>query len=51
MGRACALGDTVLRIRMEGQGHELDPGALLGQLIADCFAGVPAVGNCLYTAN
>jgi dienelactone hydrolase len=46
MGRACALRDTVLRIRMEGQGHELDPGALLGQWIADRFAGVPAVGNC-----
>jgi pimeloyl-ACP methyl ester carboxylesterase len=46
MGRACALRDTVLRIRMEGQGHELDPGALLGQWITDRFAGVPAVGNC-----
>jgi pimeloyl-ACP methyl ester carboxylesterase len=46
MGRVCALGDTILRIRMEGQGHKLDPGALLGQWIADRFAGVPAVGNC-----
>jgi pimeloyl-ACP methyl ester carboxylesterase len=46
MGRACALGDTILRIRMEGQGHKLDPGALLGEWIADRFAGVPAVGNC-----
>ena len=46
MGRACALRDTVLRIRMEGQGHELDPGAQLGQWIADRFAGVPAIGNC-----
>lgn len=46
MGRACALGDTLLRIRMEGQGHKLDPGAPLGQWIADRFAGVPAVGNC-----
>ncbi len=46
MGRACARGDTILRIRMEGQGHKLDPGALLGQWIADRFAGVPAVGNC-----
>jgi pimeloyl-ACP methyl ester carboxylesterase len=46
MGKACALRDTVLRIRMEGQGHELDPGAQLGQWIADRFAGVPAVGNC-----
>jgi pimeloyl-ACP methyl ester carboxylesterase len=46
MGRACARGDTILRIRMEGQGHKLDPGALLGQWIADRFASVPAVGNC-----
>jgi pimeloyl-ACP methyl ester carboxylesterase len=46
MGRACALGDTIMRVRMEGQGHKLDPGALLGQWIADRFAGVPAVGNC-----
>ena len=46
MGRACARGDTILRIRIEGQGHKLDPGAQLGQWIADRFAGVPAVGNC-----
>lgn len=46
MGRACARGDTILRVRMEGQGHKLDPGALLGQWIADRFASVPAVGNC-----
>ena len=46
MGRACARGDNVLRIRMEGQGHRLDPGAVLGQWIADRFDGVPAVGNC-----
>ena len=46
MGRACALGDTILRIRLQDQGHKLDPGAPLGQWIADRFAGVPAVGNC-----
>lgn len=46
MGRACGLGDTIMRVRMEGQGHELDPGAVLGQWIADRFAGLPAVGNC-----
>jgi pimeloyl-ACP methyl ester carboxylesterase len=46
MGRACALGDTVMRVRMEGQGHTLDPGAPLGQWIADRFAGLPATGNC-----
>lgn len=46
MGRACALGDTVTRVRMEGQGHQLDPGATLGQWMADRFAGRPATGNC-----
>nr|WP_313777187.1 lipase family protein [Mycobacterium sp.] len=46
MGRACSLGDTVLRVRLEGQGHTLDPGALLGQWVADRFSGVPPSGNC-----
>jgi dienelactone hydrolase len=46
MGRACAAGDTVLRVRMEGQGHTLDPGAVLGQWVADRFAGAQAQGNC-----
>lgn len=46
MGRACALGDNILRIRIDGQGHKLDPGAQLGDWIADRFAGKPAVGNC-----
>jgi hypothetical protein len=46
MGRACALADNILRIRLQDQGHKLDPGAPLGQWIADRFAGVPAVGNC-----
>jgi pimeloyl-ACP methyl ester carboxylesterase len=46
MGRACARGDNILRIRMEGQGHKLDPGAVLGQWIADRFNNLPAVGNC-----
>lgn len=46
MGRACALGDTVMRVRMEGEGHTLDPGATLGQWLSDRFAGLPATGNC-----
>jgi dienelactone hydrolase len=46
MGRACALGDTIMRIRMEGEGHTLDPGAALGQWLEDRFAGAPAPGNC-----
>jgi dienelactone hydrolase len=46
MGRACAAGDTLLRVRIEGQGHTLDPGAVLGQWVAARFAGQPATGNC-----
>lgn len=46
MGRACALGDTVMRVRIEGAGHTLDPGAVLGQWLTDRFAGLPATGNC-----
>jgi hypothetical protein len=46
MGRACALKDNVLRVRMEGKGHTLDPGALLGDWLGARFAGVAAVGNC-----
>lgn len=46
MGRACQLGDTVMRVRLDDQGHTLDPGALLGTWVADRFAGIPADGNC-----
>jgi dienelactone hydrolase len=46
MGRACAIGDTIMRIRMDDQGHTLDPGAPLGRWQADRFANVPATGNC-----
>ncbi|MBY6413694.1 hypothetical protein HQ346_18180 [Rhodococcus sp. BP-252] len=46
LGRACGFGDTVLRVRVEGQGHTLTPGAELDAWIADRFAGRPAPGNC-----
>ncbi len=46
LGRACGYGDTVLRVRLEGQGHSVDPGALLETWIADRFAGLPAPSNC-----
>ncbi|WP_036460670.1 lipase family protein [Mycobacterium sp. 141] len=46
MGRACALGDTIMRVRIEDAGHTLDPGAVLGQWLTDRFAGIPATGNC-----
>lgn len=44
--KGCALGDTVLRVRVDGQGHGLDPGAQLSQWNADRFAGAPAPNNC-----
>jgi hypothetical protein len=46
MGRACALGDTIMRVRMNTEGHALDPGAPLGLWQADRFANAPAAGNC-----
>lgn len=44
--KGCALGDTVQRQRVDGQGHELDPGAVLSKWVADRFAGAPAPDNC-----
>ncbi len=46
LGRACGFGDTVLRVRLEGQGHSVDPGSLLETWIADRFTGLPAPSNC-----
>lgn len=46
LGRGCAEGDSVYRVRREGQGHSLNPGALLGSWISDRFAGKTAAGNC-----
>ncbi|MCZ4274927.1 MAG: lipase family protein [Rhodococcus sp. (in: high G+C Gram-positive bacteria)] len=46
LGRACELGDTVLRVELEGQGHSVDPGPLLENWIADRFAGAPSPNNC-----
>lgn len=46
LARACGLGDTVLKVRLEGQGHTLDPGPPLGTWIADRFASAPAPSNC-----
>lgn len=46
LGRACALGDRVLRVRREGQGHSLDPGAIMGTWMRDRIDGHPATGDC-----
>ncbi len=46
MGRACARATPFCGSAWKAKGTNLIPGALLGQWIADRFAGVPAVGNC-----
>ncbi|MDL9948719.1 lipase family protein [Gordonia sp. ABSL11-1] len=46
LGRACALGDRVLRVRREGQGHSLDPGAIMGTWMRDRIDGHSATGDC-----
>ncbi|SNT39180.1 Secretory lipase [Rhodococcoides kyotonense] len=46
LGRACGFGDSVLRVRLEGQGHTITPGSFLQTWIADRFAGRPAPDNC-----
>lgn len=46
LGLACGFGDTVLKVRLENQGHSVDPGTLVETWIADRFAGLPAPNNC-----
>lgn len=46
LGKGCALGDSLQRVRREGAGHSLDPGPLLGTWIAARFADQPATPNC-----
>lgn len=46
LARACGYGDTLLAVRLEGQGHSVDAGALLETWIADRFTGLPAPSNC-----
>ncbi|AFA72165.1 putative secretory lipase [Gordonia polyisoprenivorans VH2] len=46
LGKSCALGDSVERVRHEGAGHSLDPGPLLGQWISARFVDRPAPSNC-----
>ncbi|OZC48327.1 hypothetical protein CH289_14215 [Rhodococcus sp. RS1C4] len=46
LGRACSLGDTLLAVRLEGQGHDVDPGTLVETWVDDRFTGGPAPSNC-----
>lgn len=46
LARACGLGDRVVRIRHDQQGHGVDPGPVMASWLRDRFAGVPAPSNC-----
>lgn len=46
LDRACNYGNTVLRVRLEEQGHTIEAGSAVGTWIADRFAGTPAPNNC-----
>jgi pimeloyl-ACP methyl ester carboxylesterase len=46
IGRACALGDNVTRIRLDDQGHDINTGVLVDDWMTQRFADVPATGNC-----
>lgn len=46
IGRACALGDKIVKVRLDDQGHGVDPGAIDDRWIAARFAGQPAESNC-----
>ncbi|MGW8812450.1 lipase family protein [Gordonia terrae] len=46
LARACNLGDRVVRIRHDQQGHTVDPGPVMASWIRDRFSNVPAPGDC-----
>ncbi|MDH3017397.1 lipase family protein [Gordonia alkanivorans] len=44
--RACGIGDQVLSVRHEQQGHIVDPGPDMAAWVRDRVAGLPAPSNC-----
>ncbi|MFT4042813.1 MAG: lipase family protein [Gordonia sp. (in: high G+C Gram-positive bacteria)] len=46
LGRGCSLGDHLVRLRREGQGHSLDPGPFLGQWVRDRVNDAPEESDC-----
>lgn len=46
LGRGCAVGDHLTRVRREGQGHSLDPGPVLGQWVLDRMKGLATESDC-----
>lgn len=46
LGRGCALGETLQRVRVAGQGHSLNPEPTAAVWIASRFDDEPARGDC-----
>ncbi|MDY6809884.1 MAG: lipase family protein [Actinomycetota bacterium] len=46
LARACAVGQRVLRVRREGQGHSLDPGSMMAKWMSDRLTGQDAPSDC-----
>lgn len=46
LGDGCAVGDTLTRVRREGQGHALDPGPVLANWVADRLVGRRLQSDC-----
>ncbi|OCH81058.1 lipase [Gordonia sp. UCD-TK1] len=44
--RACELGDQLMRVRHDQQGHGVDPGPAMATWMRDRLAGVPAPTDC-----
>ncbi len=44
--RGCALGDRLVRVRREGQGHSLDPGPTMPTWMRDRVDGRPVESDC-----
>lgn len=46
LARACELGDRLMRVRHDQQGHGVDPGPAMATWMRDRLAGVPAPTDC-----
>lgn len=46
LARACELGDRLMRVRHDHQGHGVDPGPAMATWMQDRLAGAPAPTDC-----
>lgn len=46
LSRACELGDQLMRVRHDQQGHGVDPGPAMATWMQDRLAGAPAPTDC-----